>query len=369
MLACVAGQELYPVPTDVMENRIYPALEADLRQRFGLRDDDYEGLLQALGAHARWCKPRYVGPALEDAPFQPPCSFPAKKATRGIWGSWVGMNTHTDAIERPLAGIESAQDVHAHRWPDPDWFDYGMVAGYATDLDRYYPIAAWAAMEADYARIAGSFDPLFCRITELCGMEQGMVLMAARPDLIHALVGHIGEFLEEYYRRVADAGRGYLDFLAFGDDFAGQGGMLISPRRWREYFLPTWRRLFGVAHAHGMKVLFHSCGSIRPVLGDLIDAGMDAYEVVQHTTAGMDPIELKRDFGADITFYGGVDTQELLPFGTPARVREEVRRMIDIFGRGGRFVLSSMHLLMDDVPAANVVAMYAEASTYVPGRR
>ena len=202
---------------------------------------------------------------------------------------------------------------------------------------------------------------------DICGMQRGLFLMGARPDLIHAMVGHIGEFLEEYYRRIAQAGRGYIDFLAFGDDFASQSGMMINPDHWRDYFLPLWKRLFAIAHDHDMKALMHSCGSIRPVLGDLIDAGLDVFDVVQVTAQGMEPEGLKRDFGAHVTFYGGVDTQHVLPMGTPDQVRQEVRRLIDTLGRGGRYILASMHLLMDDVPFENVLAMYDEARSYIPG--
>lgn len=170
------------------------------------------------------------------------------------------------------------------------------------------PWAEWATRHADTLRLAGGFDPVFSRIMDLCGMEAGLMLMAARPDLVHALVAHIGAFLEEYYRRIAEAGQGYFDVLCFGDDFASQESLLLSPRRWREYFLPFWKRLFAVAHRHGMKAMLHSCGAVRAVLGDLIDAGLDIFEVVQITAARMDPAELKREFGAHLAFYGGMDT-------------------------------------------------------------
>jgi uroporphyrinogen decarboxylase len=356
---------VFPVPVDVIENWIYPSLEQALARHFGLAAADHEGVLAALGAHTRWGKPAYVGPALEVAPIQPPSSFPNRRATRSIWGSWAGMNTYSDTIARPLAGIESVADVHNHRWPDADWFDYGRIGWFEEAPDQYPTVAAWADRHQEHLRVAGGFEPVFSRIMDLCGMEQGLALTAARPDLIHALVGHIGDFLEEYYRRIAVAGQGFVDVLAFGDDFAGQEGLLLSPRRWREYFLPLWRRLFGIAHRHGMLASLHSCGSVRAVLGDLVDAGLDVLEVVQVSARGMDPAELKREFGAQLAFYGGMDVQQVLPRGTPDEVRAEVRRLATILGRDGRFILANSHLLMDDVPPANVLAMYDEARTYL----
>ena len=365
-LAALGGQAVYPIPCDVMENLIYPGVERGLCQHFGLAEGDHEGVLAALGSHTRWCKPLYIGPDLEEAPIQPPSSFPNKKATRSIWGSWSGMNTYSDEIERPLRAIETLADVDAHRWPDPGWFDASRVGWLWDDPAQYVPWTAWSMRHADTLRLAGGFDPVFSRIMDLCGMEAGLMLMAARPDLVHALVGHIGEFLEEYYRRMAEAGQGHIDVLCFGDDFASQESLLLSPRRWREYFLPLWKRLFAVAHRHGMKALLHSCGSVRAILGDLIDAGLDIFEVVQVTAAGMSPVELKREFGAHLTFYGGMDTQHIMPHGRPDAVRAEVRRLVDTLGKGGRFILAPSHLLMDDVPVGNVLAMYNEARTYVP---
>lgn len=366
-LASVNGTEILPVPTDVMENLIYPGLESALCHHHGLEPNDHEGLLRRLGACLRWGKPAYIGPPLDEAPIQPPSAFPNKKATRSIWGSWSGLNTYSDEIDRPLKGVESVSEVHAHRWPEPDWFDYRRIGYFEDSPAEYASVVKWAERNRDFGRVVGGFDPVFSRIMDLCGMEHGLMLMAAYPEVVDALVGHIGEFLEEYYRRIAGAGRDHIDFLAFGDDFAGQSGMLVSPDRWRSYFLPLWRKLFAIAHEHDMKALMHSCGCIRPVLGDLIDAGLDVFEVVQVSADGMDASDLKREFGAHLTFYGGMDTQHVLPFGSADDVRAEVRRLVDILGVGGRFILASTHLLMEDAPYENVLAMYDEAHSYVPG--
>ena len=102
VLTAVDGKEIYPVPLDVNDHIIYPNLEQDLCRHFGLNEDDHEGVLSALGAELRRGTPQYIGPPLEEAPFQPPCAFPHPKATRNIWGSWTGMNTYSDEIDRPI---------------------------------------------------------------------------------------------------------------------------------------------------------------------------------------------------------------------------------------------------------------------------
>ncbi len=366
VLASVGGEEVLPIPVDVFRSLIFPKLEAGLCRHFGLGETDHEGVLCALGAHTRFGYPAYVGPPLAKAPFDVRVEFPNKEVVCGIWGTWEGMESFSEGFDRPLRSAETVGDIEAHAWPDPDWFDYECWGGRLDDLDVYLPLPQWAEQYSDFARVAVGWSPVFCRIMDLCGMQAGLMNLAARPDLVHAMVTHTGEFLEEYYRRIAQAGQGYIDFLGFGDDFAGQKGMLLSPQSWREYFLPLWERLFATAHEHGMKTWMHACGAVRPVLGDLIDVGLDVLETVQTTAVGMDPAELKREFGAHLTFYGAMDTQDLLPYGTSDDVRREVRRLVDILGKGGRYILTSMHLLMDDVPVENALAMYDEARSYRP---
>jgi uroporphyrinogen decarboxylase len=366
-LAATEGEEVYPVPVDVTTNLIHPDLESQIIER--LKVGDRESLFDILRAHLRWGNVSYVGPPLELAPVQPHDPWPNKHAYKNIWGAYSGLNTYSDDfVERPLRDAQTVGDVERHAWPDPGMFDYTLVVPnlwYGTG--RSQPLAQWAQDNADYARIIGGYEPIFGRICDLCGIEEALVKTATEPDLVRAMVAYITDFLEEWYEGIGEAGQGYVDILAFGDDFAGQTGMLLSPRKWREYFKDSWARLFAVAHKYGMKAHLHSCGGIRPIIPDLIDAGLDVLEVVQIRAKGMDPRELKREFGADLTFYGTVDVQDVLPNYTPENVRREVRRLIDVFGPGGRYVLTSSHLLWPDVPPENVIAMYDEANSYVPG--
>lgn len=363
VLAAMDGETVFPVPIDVFENAFYPKPRAGLVRHFGLREDDDEGLLRNLGACLRYARPLYIGPLPEEDPTRKP-AWPLKSVYRNIWGTWDGPETYYDGFDRPLRQAETVADIDRHHWPDPDWFDYDRVGWLWDTPEAFGPVAQWAARNSDYMRHGGGWNPVFSRVMDMFGMETGLMNLAARPDLIQATVAHIGEFLEEFYLRLARAGQGHYDIMGFGDDFASQQSMMCTPSKWREYFLPLWKRLFAIAHEHGMKVGMHSCGSVRPVLGDLIDAGLDILEVVQITAVGMDAKELKREFGRHLAFYGGMDTQHILPLGSPADVRSEVRRLIDTLGKDGRYIMASMHFLMDDVPAGNIVAMYDEAAKY-----
>ena len=151
--------------------------------------------------------------------------------------------------------------------------------------------------------------------------------------------------------------------ILFGDDLGMQTGPQISPRMYRKLFKPRharmWRRAKELAE---VKVMLHSCGGLRELLPDLIDAGLDATNPVQITCKGMEADGLKRDFGNDITFWGGgCDTRDILPHGTPDEVRAHVQEQIRIFSPGGGFVFQQVHNIMADVPPENVVAMFEAA--------
>jgi len=152
----------------------------------------------------------------------------------------------------------------------------------------------------------------------------------------------------------------HIDVILFGDDLGGQTGPLISPAMYREFLKPyhskLWHRARELADA---KVMLHSCGGLEPLLGDLIEAGLDTINPVQITSEGMDPRHLKDAYGDRLCFWGGgCDTRDVLPHGTPQEVRDHVRRQVDIFGPGGGFVFQQVHNIMADVPAQNIVAMF-----------
>jgi len=369
-LSAINGYEVFPIPVDVFENGIHWELEKQLKKHFKLAESDYEGLLRSLNAHIRFGMPLYIGQPLEEIDIpEEELSYPNKSFHKNIWGAWEGLGTFSSGqaiknLQRPLESARTVDDIKINSWPNPDWFDYERIGWMQDEADQYTPIAQWAIHNNEFARSVGDWCPIFSRIMELFGMETGLINIVARPDLIRAAINYICEFYEEYYRRLAQTCHDYADILYYGDDFASQQGLLLNPQMWREYFLPCWERLFAIAHDHGMRSMMHMCGGVREVLGDLIDVGLDIYDVVQLNAKGNDPEELKREFGADITFYGGMDTQKILPYGTPKEIRYAVRQLVDTFGKGGGFILTSSHFMMDDVPIENVLAFYEEAQEY-----
>lgn len=313
-----------------------PGLTARLCEHCGCADE--EALLQHLRIDFRRVHAQYVGPDL---------------GRTTIWGvqrdgAYYGMPT-----SHPLAGVTTVEEVAAWpRWPSPDWFDVSQLRAQCE---------AWR----DYAVIGGPWAVVFTDATELVGMAEFFEKMYTHPAVMQAILQRVSDFYYELAQRVFEAAGDVLDIFFFGDDFGTQESLLISPPAWREFCRPHIRRFIELGHQAGLRVMFHSCGAVSAILGDLVELGLDALNPVQTSAKGMDLAALKARYGDRLTFHGALDHQRVLPHGTPDDVRAEVRRVIDILAPGGGFCLAPSHdLLLDEFPPQNVVAMYHEGATY-----
>jgi uroporphyrinogen decarboxylase len=194
----------------------------------------------------------------------------------------------------------------------------------------------------------------------LCGMEKTLLEIALEPDLTKEMLKRAAEFsiaLSE-----AACKRFDLDWLWLGDDAAGQQSMLMSPDTWRRTVKPLLKNNAEVGERHGLYVAFHSCGAIRPIIGDLIEIGVDVLNPIQCNCPGMNPLELKREFGKDLAFMGGVDTQGVLPNGTTDEVRRATAALLEgMTIDGGGYILAASHTVPPETPDDNIFAMYGEA--------
>ena len=153
-----------------------------------------------------------------------------------------------------------------------------------------------------------------------------------------------------------------VDWLWTGDDVAGQQGMMMSPALWRDLIRPPLQRVVDVGRAHGLPVAYHCCGALRPIIGDLIGMGITVLNPIQFGCPGMEAKGLKAEFGDHLTFMGGVDTQNLLPNGTPDAVHRATTELIDTMTTdGGGFILAASHTVPPETPDDNIFAMYAAA--------
>ena len=192
-------------------------------------------------------------------------------------------------------------------------------------------------------------------------VEEWYVSTVARRDYVHAVFVRQTEIAE---RNIAALGKAVGDAAqaAFvcGTDFGTQRAPFLSPQTYRELYSPYYKRINAAIHKHTpWKTLKHSCGSIRELIPLMIEDGFDILNPVQCSACGMEPRELKREFGRAVVFWGGgIDTQKTLPFGTPDEVYREVRERIEIFNEGGGFVFNTIHNIQIGTPVANVMAMF-----------
>jgi uroporphyrinogen decarboxylase len=197
-------------------------------------------------------------------------------------------------------------------------------------------------------------------------MDNFLAMLGEEPGRAHRFLDALVEIhlrnLERYLGAVGPS----IDVIVFGDDLGAQNSPQISPRMYREFFKPRhaimWARAKQLAN---VKVMLHCCGAVRPLLTDIIDAGLDAINPVQISCRGMDAEGLKRDFGRDLTFWGGgCDTQRILPQGSREEVREHVLRQCEVLAPGGGFIFQQVHNIMANVPAENILAMYQAVGEY-----
>lgn len=279
------------------------------------------------------------------------------------WGITYQFNGHHyEAVGRPLAdaGID---DLEKYPWPDPDGIDPDEIARIAERAAYLYEKSPYVVCGRH--PYYGVFE-LGCW---MCGFDDFLYRLAGEPEFVIRFFDKVHSYQKRvdalYYGAI---GR-HLHFTTSGDDFATQTSLFLSPEMFREMILPYYASRIKNFRTYSDAYFFHhSCGALRPLIGDLADVGVDIINPMQPRAAGMEPEGLKKDFGARVAFYGGVDTQHLLPEGTPEDVEEETRRLVRIMGAGGGYILSAAHVMQEDVPVENMVAMYRAGRGVSTGR-
>ena len=257
--------------------------------------------------------------------------------------------TYQHVVESPLASAETPAAVAAYRrWPSPDWWDYSQVRQQCLAVGGYAVVNAGDRLD----RTAQLKPMMYLR-----GVEQTFVDLASNPSLVASVTGHIVEYFLEYNRRVFEAARGAIDIFMMGDDFGTQQGPMMSLDTWRRFFRPGFAAFIELAHRYGIRVMHHTCGSVAELIPDFIECGLDILQSLQPKAAGMDLGRLRREYGKDLCFQGGIDIQDVLPHGTPQDVRDHVRRQIQAAGPEGGYIPCTAQ--RNQTPVANVLALFA----------
>ncbi len=265
---------------------------------------------------------------------------------------------YSDIVGHPLADA-TVEDLRHYPWPDPH--DPCRVAGTSATLSTSLAEEARRLYEeTDYALVADFLGGgLFEQALWMRGFERFLMDLVSDEPFAIALLDTLLELYIEFYDVYLEAVGPYVQVVALGDDLGMQPGPLISPKLYRRLIKPRHKELYDFIHSRTeAKIMHHTCGSVFPFVRDLIDVGVDILNPIQTSAQGMDPAALKREFGEQLVFHGGIDVQQILPFATPEKVREEVKRIVAILGQGGGYILAPSHNIQADVPPENVLAMY-----------
>lgn len=256
-------------------------------------------------------------------------------------------------VQVPLNGLEvTPAEIAAHRWPN--MADARRIAGLKA-LAQRYRAEGYAVVLKD------PFAGIFEMSQRIIGMEAIMMLMALNPAVAGALFDKLLELKLAFWEMALPELAEWVDVVTYADDYGTQHSQLISPAMFRKQLKPRLKTLFARIKqlAPHTKQFFHSDGNVRPILPDFIEIGVDILNPIHVSATGMEPAALKRDFGCDLVFWGGgVDTQNVLPTGTPQQVKDDVRRNIEALAEGGGYVFAAVHNVQADVPPENFVAMW-----------
>ena len=269
-----------------------------------------------------------------------------------------------DEIYPTKTGDDTACDDWGVVWRYAHGDDVGVVvnpplkepslAGFTPPqpLSRGKYLKVFCDANPDRFRLVSLSSPIFQRAWFLRGFDNFLMDMGLHRDFVHEMV----DIIMKYTTKVVTEAISYdIDALFFMDDWGQQKSLLMSPEMWREYFKPGMEKLFKMVKDRGLFVFFHSCGDIKCLIPELIEMGVDVLNPFQPEV--MDVYEIKRKYGSDLSFYGGIGTQELLPNGTVHEVETDVRDKIRILGKNGGYLLAPAHAVQADVPVENILKL------------
>ena len=262
-----------------------------------------------------------------------------------------GTGVYEEQVHYPLATAETLSDLETYRWPDPDGYDYAA-------LPR---LAAQCGGRA----VCCGYTAVFYYHNLLRGLELSLMDPILRPDFTRYLIGRISDFFAEYHRRCFEATRGLVHMTQVTDDFGSQHGLLISPKTFERFYRAPIQRAIDLAKSYGLAVFHHDDGDLRKLLPTLVEMGIDILNPVQWRCGDWDLAALKAEYGNRLCFHSAVDNQQTLPFGTPADVRAEVKRLVETLSRDHTgFIIGPCHNLQAVTPVENIVALYEAAREY-----
>lgn len=306
----------------------------------------HQELLEYLQVDFREVIPPYTGPA-----------FP-KDSNGNFFDEW-GVRRKEVVTDRsrdvfvdysPLADVEDLDEIRNYPWPDVDAYDYSCLETMCREFDGY-------AISGP-GLFAEGYHGVFHQLTYLFGMEQAMMNLLTEEELVKETIKHITAYWTGYFDRMFTACKGKLDFIFYKDDMGSQNSLLVSQDVFRKFFKPSLKELCDLADSYGAAMIYHTCGSVKPLIPDFIDAGVKVLDPIQTSAKDMDIRVLKDSFGDKVTFHGAIDTQQVLPNSSPEEIIDIVKHTLSVLGKDGGYFFSPSHRIQQDTPIETIVAMY-----------
>jgi len=323
----------------------------NLKQFLNIEND--EELFKRIGFDYRNVFPEYIGP--KDLLLD----FNWDYAGKDIWGVERrnvknAFGGHREISLYPLKDMKDVEELEKYPWPKIEWFDFGSLNRQIDALnqdDEYYIILSGGSV--------------FEQSWYMRGFEQFLIDFMVSPDIANKIMEKNFDFWSSIVHESMRAAKGHIDMIFFGDDIASQEGMLMSAETWRKMIKPWHKRFYDISHMYGKKTLYHSCGSLEPIIEDLIEIGLDVLNPLQFSAKNFPSSEkLKEKYGSRLCFLGGMDIQSVLPFYSVEEIKKETERLINSLGKNGGFILQTTHMIQADTPPEKIIAMYDTALKY-----
>jgi len=276
---------------------------------------------------------------------------PAGADSISLWGVpnrniISGEATYSEVASYPLGGFTSVDQLDSYTWPDPALFDYAGAKALAVKARSFgfATVGPWI-----------SHFEIYC---QLRGLENSLIDTLTEEDFLDNALDHIESVQTEMLRRHLTELGDTCDLVFISDDMGTQTGQLMRLETWETHFKPRLARWCELIHSFGVKVMYHSDGACSYIIPGLIECGVDVLNPIQHVCPGMGLQSLHDRFGDDLIFYGGVENQKVLPFGTPEDVAAETRQCLETLGSGKQgYIVCSCHNVQAGTPVENILAM------------
>ena len=298
-----------------------------------------EEVLRCMNIDFRTVRPLYIGPEMKKYP---------DGSSDTVWGVKRGGHYYGQALTHPLEHCNTVKDVESFSWPeDKLWDCENIVEKSGVDYKNY-------------SIISGAWSPFFHDVADMFDMEAMFMKMVDTPEVVECAIDRCCDIYLKLSERMFKSEAGKMDMFFVGNDFGTQRGLIVSPEMWRVFFKKSLKKFCDLGKKYKLKMAIHTCGSIYDIIPDLIEIGFDAINPVQQNVANMEPDRLKKEFGRDTVFFGGIDVHHILNNGTVKDVILETKRIADILGESGGYILAPAHdYLLPEIPSVNIAAMYA----------